>query len=157
MQRRAPPCVWGNRFSHRGGCVRGRLEDGVERSEIGWCEMQQVDIQAGVVIYEDVTAIPPEYVRGLFYEGRLAGIRRFGRRHTRARSWARRGSRPRAPPDQRRTSAYLCGPVCPEHGTGAAVILPCANTGAMNRHLKEIVRCGSPGTRRCSSRRQYKL
>ena len=33
---------------------------------------------------------------------------------------------------------YLFGAVCPEHGTGAALVLPFCNTEAMQLHLDEI-------------------
>src|SRR5271167_2569075 len=52
--------------------------------------------------------------------------------------WARTGSRPRAIHDQRTQSTYLFGAVCPEHGTGAALVLPFCNTEAMQLHLDEI-------------------
>lgn len=52
--------------------------------------------------------------------------------------WAERGSRPRAPHDQRYTSAYLFGAVCPARGVGAALVLPGVNIAAMNLHLAEI-------------------
>src|SRR5271169_2643339 len=52
--------------------------------------------------------------------------------------WARKGSRPRAAHDQRTQSTYLFGAVCPEHGTGAALVLPFCNTEAMQLHLDEI-------------------
>jgi hypothetical protein len=54
------------------------------------------------------------------------------------RQWARRGTRPRWPADQRYESAYLFGPICPARGVGAALALPCANTEAMQLHLDEI-------------------
>ena len=56
------------------------------------------------------------------------------------RLWARRGTRPRMPADQRYQSAYLFGAICPARGTGAALVLPCANTEAMQMHLMEISR-----------------
>jgi len=40
--------------------------------------------------------------------------------------------------DNRHTSAYLFGAICPARGVGAAVIMPAANTAAMNAHLAEI-------------------
>lgn len=52
--------------------------------------------------------------------------------------WAERGSRPSAPRDQRYTWAYLFGAICPARGTGAALVLPCANAEMMNLHLAEI-------------------
>jgi transposase len=61
------------------------------------------------------------------------------------RIWAERGSRPRAPRDQRYNWAYLFGAVCPARGAGAALVLPHANTDAMNLHLVEISRRVTPG------------
>jgi len=60
-----------------------------------------------------------------------------------SRIWARRGTRP--PRDQRYKGAYLFGAVCPERGTGAALVLPYANAHAMTLHLEEIGRCVTPG------------
>ena len=54
------------------------------------------------------------------------------------RVWARRGTRPRMTIDQRYEYAYIFGAVCPARDTGAALVLPYANTEAMNLHLKEI-------------------
>ena len=56
------------------------------------------------------------------------------------RQWARRGSRPRQPADQRYESAYLFGAICPAYGKGAALALPVADTVAMQLHLDEISR-----------------
>ena len=56
------------------------------------------------------------------------------------RQWARRGTRPRQPADQRYESAYLFGAICPARGTGAALALPFADTHAMQLHLDEIAR-----------------
>ncbi len=56
------------------------------------------------------------------------------------RQWARRGTRPRQPADQRYKSAYLFGAICPARGTGAALALPFADTQAMQLHLDEIAR-----------------
>jgi transposase len=52
--------------------------------------------------------------------------------------WAKRGTRPRAPRDQRYEWAYIFGAVCPERAAAAALVLPCANAEAMNLHLVEI-------------------
>jgi hypothetical protein len=51
---------------------------------------------------------------------------------------ARKGSRPPAAHDQRTQSTYLFGAVCPELGTGVALVLPFCNTEAMQLHLDEI-------------------
>jgi len=61
------------------------------------------------------------------------------------RQWAKRGTRPRQPADQRYESAYLFGAICPARGTGAALALPYADTHAMQLHLDEIARTVRPG------------
>jgi hypothetical protein len=50
-----------------------------------------------------------------------------------------------APKDQRTASAYLFGAICPQHGKGAAIVMPRCNTEAMNHHLAEISRHVAPG------------
>ena len=47
--------------------------------------------------------------------------------------------------DTRYEWAYIFGAVCPERATGAALILPFADTEAMNLHLAEIARTIAPG------------
>ena len=61
------------------------------------------------------------------------------------RQWARRGTRPRQPADQRYESAYLFGAICPARGTGAALALPFADTEAMQLHLDKIARTVAKG------------
>ena len=61
------------------------------------------------------------------------------------RQWARTGSRPSQPADQRYESAYLFGAICPVRGTGAALAMPYANTEAMQVHLDEIGRTVAKG------------
>jgi transposase len=63
---------------------------------------------------------------------------RLGQKNGRTRVWARTGSRPRLPTDQRYANAYLFGAICPARGTGAALMLPLANTDAMQLHLQAI-------------------
>src|SRR5215471_7362486 len=53
-------------------------------------------------------------------------------------SLGQEGFRPRATHDQRTESTYLFGAVCPERGTGAALVLPACNSEAMQLHLDEI-------------------
>ena len=65
---------------------------------------------------------------------------RIGQKNGRARLWARRGTRPRQPADQRYQNAYIFGAICPARGTGAALLMPYANTEAMQMHLIEISR-----------------
>ncbi len=49
------------------------------------------------------------------------------------------------PADQRYESAYIFGAVCPARDTGAALVLPTANTEAMQRHIDEIATHVEPG------------
>ena len=69
---------------------------------------------------------------------------RLGQKNPRTRRWARRGTRPRAITDLRTKSAYLFGAICPKRGTGAAVVMPRADTQAMQHHLDEIARRLAP-------------
>lgn len=62
---------------------------------------------------------------------------RVGQKNKLTYRWARKGSRPRAAHDQR-TQSTLLGAVCPEHGTGAALVLPFCNTEAVQLHPDEI-------------------
>src|SRR5690606_4161572 len=71
---------------------------------------------------------------------------RVGQKTQITRRWARRGTRPPAPVDQRTRSAYIFGAICPARGTGAALIMPHCNTHAMALHLKEISRTVAPGS-----------
>ena len=64
---------------------------------------------------------------------------------TLTRLWARKGTRPRAVRDTRYQWAYLFGAVCPDRGVGAGLVMPYADTEAMNRHLEEIAKTVSPG------------
>jgi transposase len=70
---------------------------------------------------------------------------RIGQKNGCVRQWAPLGSRPRQPSDQRYESTYVFGAVCPARDTGAALVLPYANTDAMQRHLAEISRHVAPG------------
>ena len=65
---------------------------------------------------------------------------RIGQKNGLVRQWARTGSRPRQPADQRYESTYLFGAICPARGTGAALAMPHADTEAMQAHLDEIAR-----------------
>jgi DDE superfamily endonuclease len=47
--------------------------------------------------------------------------------------------------DTRYEWAYIFGAVCPERATGAALVLPFADTEAMNLHLAEIARTVTAG------------
>ena len=71
---------------------------------------------------------------------------RIGQKNGIVRQWARRGTRPRQPADQRYDSAYLFGAICPARGVGAALAMPFADTQAMQAHIDEIGRTVSPGS-----------
>src|SRR5262249_62093801 len=49
---------------------------------------------------------------------------RTGQKNKTPRRWAKRGTRPSAPRDQRTASTYIFGAVCPKEGKGAALIMP---------------------------------
>ena len=68
----------------------------------------------------------------------------MGQKNTLTRRWARRGTRPRAPKDQRFKYVYLFGAICPARGVGAGLVLPHCNTGSMTLHLREISRAVTP-------------
>src|SRR5215212_2032994 len=70
---------------------------------------------------------------------------RIGQKNGLVRQWARRGTRPRQPADQRYESAYLFGAICPARGVGAGLALPVTNTHAMQLHLDEIARAVKRG------------
>ncbi len=59
---------------------------------------------------------------------------RIGQKNKITRRWARRGTRPAAPHDQRTASTYIFGAACPKQGKGAALVLPHCDTEAMNLH-----------------------
>ncbi len=70
---------------------------------------------------------------------------RVGQKNGITRRWARRGTRPSAPKDQRTTSAYIYGAICPAEGKGAGLVLPRCNTEGMTLHLVEISAAIAPG------------
>ena len=63
---------------------------------------------------------------------------RVGQKNSITRRWAKRGTRPRAPHDQRTKWAYIFGAICPKKGKGAALVMPWCDTPAMAAHLAEI-------------------
>ncbi len=70
---------------------------------------------------------------------------RIGQKNTITRRWARRGTRPRAPHDQRTKWAYIFGAICPAKGKGAGLVMPWSDTQAMAAHLAEISKAVDPG------------
>ena len=55
------------------------------------------------------------------------------------------GTRPRAVRDTRYQWAYIFGAICPGRGAAAGLVIPFANTLAMNAHLAEIAGTVAPG------------
>jgi len=70
---------------------------------------------------------------------------RIGQKNKRTRRWAKRGTRPSAPHDQRTASTSIFGAICPAEGKAVGLILPCCNTEAMNLHLAAISAEIEPG------------
>lgn len=70
---------------------------------------------------------------------------RIGQKNKITRRWAKRGTRPSAPRDQRTASTYIFGTICPARGTGAGLVLPWCNSTTMGLHLTEISQAVTPG------------
>jgi hypothetical protein len=70
---------------------------------------------------------------------------RVGQKGSLTYVWAPIGSCPLMVRDNRHDSAYLFGAICPARAVGAAIIMPAANTEAMNEHLNEISTQVAPG------------
>ena len=69
----------------------------------------------------------------------------MGQKNKITRRWARRGTRPTAPQDQRTASTYIFGAICPKAGKAAGLVLPHGNTAAMGLQLAEISAAVAPG------------
>ena len=69
----------------------------------------------------------------------------IGQKNKITRRWAKRGTQPSAPKDQRTKSACIVGAICPELGKGAGLVLPFCNTQTMTLHLAEISLAFEPG------------
>jgi transposase len=78
-------------------------------------------------------ALAPEQIEVWF-----ADEARIGQKNKITRRWAKRGTRPSAPSDQRTASTYIFGAICPKDGKGAGLVLPHCNTESMSLHLAEI-------------------
>src|SRR4051794_28444894 len=83
--------------------------------------------------------------RGKPLEIWFADEARIGQKNKITRRWAKRGTRPSAPKDQRTASAYIFGAICPAEGKGAGLVLPRCTTQGMTLHLKEIAQAVTPG------------
>jgi hypothetical protein len=70
---------------------------------------------------------------------------RIGQKNKITRRWARCGSRPSAPSDQRTASTYIFGAICPAQGKAVGLVLPWCNTEAMNLQLAAISAKVEPG------------
>ncbi len=70
---------------------------------------------------------------------------RVGQKNKITRRWAKRGTRPSAPSDQRTASTYIFGAICPKEGKAVGLILPRCNIEAMQLHLDEIAKDIEPG------------
>lgn len=86
-------------------------------------------------------ALPPETPIEIWFQDEM----RVGQKNGLVYQWAKKGTRPRQPKDQRYANAYLFGAVCPARDTGVALVLPFADTWAMQQHLNEISRHVAPG------------
>jgi hypothetical protein len=69
---------------------------------------------------------------------------RIGQKNKITCRWARRGTRPSAPDDQRIQSACIFGTICPAEGKGAGLVMLHCNTHAMTAHLAEISAAVAP-------------
>ena len=85
--------------------------------------------------------LPPDTPIELWWQDEA----RIGQKNKITRRWARRGTRPRAPHDQRTTWAWLFGAICPALGKAAGLVMPYADTQAMQAHLAEISAMVEPG------------
>ena len=65
---------------------------------------------------------------------------RVGQQGTLTCVWAKRGTRPKAKRDTRYQWSCIFGAVCPGRATAAGLVLPFANSAAMNLHPAEIAR-----------------
>jgi transposase len=63
---------------------------------------------------------------------------RVGQQGSLSRIWAKRGTRPRKVRQQQFISTYIYGAACHETGESFALILPYANTQAMNKFLEDL-------------------
>ena len=88
------------------------------------------------------TSLPPGTPVEIWFQDEA----RIGQKNNITRRWAKRGTRPSAPHDQRTRSASIFGAICPQAGKAAGLVLPFCNTGTMNLHLAEIALHVAPGT-----------
>ena len=70
---------------------------------------------------------------------------RIGQKNKITRRWAKRGTRPSAPQDQRTVSTYIFSAICSATGSTAGLVLPWCNTEGMGLHLAEVTKRVTPG------------
>jgi len=70
---------------------------------------------------------------------------RVGQRGTLTRIWAEKGTRPRVVRQQQFAAAYVFGAVCPSKDSAYALLMPDANTEAMQHHLDGIAQMVETG------------
>ena len=87
----------------------------------------------------------PEAAQGKPLEIWFQDEARVGQQGTLTRVWAKRGTRPSAKRDTRYPWSCIFGAVCPGRVVAAGLVLPFANTEAMNLHLAEIARTVAEG------------
>ena len=75
-------------------------------------------------------AIAKAEAHGKVIEIWFADEARIGQKNKITRRWAKRGTRPSAPKDQRTASAYIFGAICPAEGKGAGLFCPAARPRA---------------------------
>ena len=63
---------------------------------------------------------------------------RVGQQGTLSRIWAMKGSRPRLKRQLQYNYSYIFGAICPQNKKAVGLILPLANTEAMQMHIDEI-------------------
>jgi len=88
-----------------------------------------------------VTKLAPETPIEVWFQDEM----RVGQKNSLVYQWAKKGSRPRQPKDQRYENAYVFGAVCASRDTGVALIMPQADTEAMQAHLDAIGRSVTAG------------
>ncbi len=89
--------------------------------------------------------IRSEHAGGKHIEVWFQDEARIGQKNKITRRWAKRGTRPSAPHDQRTKWAYIFGAICPKKGKGAGLVMPWCDTRAMTEHLAEISKAVDPG------------
>ena len=78
-----------------------------------------------------MTKLAPETPIEVWFQDEM----RVGQKNSLVYQWAKKGSRPRQPKDQRYENAYVFGAVCPSRDTGVALIMPHTDTEAIGRAI----------------------